>query len=121
MALTLTTEAEIIRKAGAGASTTITGTSATVVAIGETAEGELIEATRRDWITGYASVNTYVKKMISNAVAARAAFHIARYDRTGFYSNSEWLTLINSLYDEWNNAVKLLSELDANSIKSVTA
>lgn len=119
MALTLTTEAEIIRRAGVGASTTITASSALLVAIGEAAEGELVTDTRRNWITDFASINTSVKKKVSNAVAAKAAIKILGYDRTGYFSNSEYLTLLNVLYDEYDNAVKTLSATDANSIRGV--
>lgn len=119
MALTLTTEAEIIRRAGIGASSAITASSALLIAIGETAEGELITDTRRDWITDFASINISVKKKVSNAVAVKAALKILGYDRSGYYSNSEYLTLLNVLYDEYDNAVKTLSATDANSIRGV--
>ena len=120
MALTLTTTTEIIRRAGIGANAVVVASSALLTTIGEEAEGELIADTRRDWVTGYANVNTFVKLKLSNATAAKAAFKIASYDRTGYFSNSEYLTLLNVLFDEYNSAVKVLSTLDSNNIRGVT-
>lgn len=119
MALTLTTEAEIIRRAGAGASPTITASSALVTEIGETAEGELIADTRRDWITNFADVNSSVKKLISRAVSCKAAKEIVANDGKNYFSRLEQETILDVLHDEYNNAVKTLKELDANKIRGV--
>src|SRR3990167_7643895 len=119
MALTLTTSAEIIRRAGEGAPTDITGSGALVTSICEDAEGEFIADTRRDWITDYASVNTYIKKKIASAVSSKAAFNIVQNDRSGYFSKSEQETILDVLDNNYNSAVKLLTALDFNEIRSV--
>ncbi|NJO30844.1 MAG: hypothetical protein HC874_27300 [Richelia sp. SL_2_1] len=119
MALTLTTEAEIIRRAGVGASTAITGVSATVVAIGEVAEGDLIAETKWNMITNYANINASIKKAISEAVACKAAMEIVAYDRKGYFSTTEWQTLLDILYDNYRKAVDVLKQDGFNTIRSI--
>ena len=121
MALTLTTEADIIRMAGTGASSTITLSSALLITIGENAEGEFVSDTRRDWVADFADVNAYIKKKVSQAVACKAAMEIVAYDSSNYFSVSEQETLLDRLDDQYNKAVKLLSELDHNSIRSINS
>lgn len=120
MALTLTTEAEIIRRAGAGAPTAITSVSATVVAIGEVAEGEFVADTRRNWITEYANVNASIKKKISAAVASRAAMEIVANNAAGYFNAAEQEVLLSVLDETYNKAVKLLSDNDCNNIRGLS-
>lgn len=119
MALTLTTEAEIIRLANTGANPTITGTSATVVTIGEAAEAEFMALTNRAWIAGWSSVNQYNKLAIGTIVASRAAFHIVQNTRKGFVSEAEWEVLLDSLDDTWKAGVDAFSMLDGKSLRTV--
>ena len=121
MALTLTTEAEIIRRAGLGANSTITLSSALLISIGERAEKELISDTKREWITNFADINASVKGKISKAVASLSAKEIVLYDRSGYFNTLEQQTILDVLTDDYINAVKNLSALDANQIKTVNA
>lgn len=119
MALTLTTTARIIRKAGLGANAATIADATQLTDYGEEAEGELIADTRKNWISEFSSINTYVKKKVDNAVACKAALKVVMYDGGGYLSRLEQETLIDILYDEYKNAVQVLSKLDANDIRSV--
>lgn len=121
MALTLCTTTDITDLAGYGANATITASSTILTRYGNNAEGIVISETRRDWITGYASVNTYVKFLLTNATASLAALWVVLYDARGYTSRLEQGTIAQNLINNYNNAIKLLSELDANSIRTVTA
>lgn len=122
MALTLTTSADIIRRAGLGANSDITGSATLITSLGEEAEGELISDTRRDWITDFSSVNTYVKKKVGMAVSSKAAIKIVLYDGSGYLAlgSGEQERILNVLTDDYENAVKLLAATDANDIRGVS-
>lgn len=119
MTLTLTTNAEILRWAGAGASPDIIASSALVTSIGENAEFRLCAETRRDWIAGYSDVNTNVKKLLSKAAAIGAALEIANNTSEGYYTNAEQERTLDVLTSEYDKAIKILQTLDANNIRGV--
>jgi len=120
MSLVLTTSAEILRWAGDGASSTITGSSSLVVTIGENAEKRLCAETRRDWIGQIASVNSSVLALVSKAAAIGAAKEIVNYARSGYFSSAQQLQILNLLDYEYKTAVTQLSQSDANDIRTLT-
>jgi hypothetical protein len=119
MALVFTTNDEILRFCGAGASAVITSVAATVTAIGENWEKRVCVDTRRDWLTGVASVNTNVKASVALAAAVGAAKEIANYDGSGYFSSLEQQTILDVLTDLYKQTIATLSQLDANSIRGV--
>lgn len=123
MALTLTTAAEILRRAGQRLNASLVALSAsTIVDMGETAEGEFCTETRRDWITDYSTtVNTRVKKKISAAVSARAAMELMSDSQAIFPSVRQKETLFDLNDETYQKAVKTLEQNDANNIRSVNA
>lgn len=119
MTLTLCTTTDIIRKAGLGANSTITASGTWLEEIGNNAEGCVIADTRIDWITGYSDVNTYVKLKLQEATAAKAALDVVTYSSKDYSARLEQETLIDKLYDEYAQAIQVLSRTDANNIKQV--
>ena len=119
MALTLTTSKEITTKAGAGADSTITSSGAWVVEIGEQAEKDFVAETRWSFLDDFAELNDYTKGLVSTAVSSLAAKRIVKYNSSGYFSSFEQQTILDVLTDDYNRILKLLSQLDHNSIRSV--
>lgn len=119
MTLVLTTSDEILRWAGAGASSTIIGSSSLVTTIGENAEKRLCAETRWDLIAGVASLDSNTAALASKAAAIGAALEIVNYSRQGYFSKAEQQTILSVLSDEYAKMIKELSNLDFNNIRSV--
>lgn len=119
MALTLCSEQDIKDEAGAGASSSIIASSAWIVRLGERAEKEVVAITRRDWINDYSDIDTATKDLVKQAVVAKAAKAIVKYDFAGFFSRSEQEMILDVLDDNYRIAIDALNKLDANKIRGV--
>jgi len=102
------TEAEINQKAGANASASFTDTMKTQSLL--MAEGFVNSASRYNWCDEYASLNTDVKHLITEATASLVAIDMINYDMSGFTSRQEALTMINVLWARVQEVLKLLRD-----------
>ena len=121
MAFTLCTEQQIINKAGAKASSTVTASGTWMQQIYDETVGELVRKTHRDFDGDYASVNAYTKEVIRQAVTARSAFKIISYDPTLFPTNAQWETMLDILDNDWNEAITQLNKKEiSEALRAVT-
>lgn len=105
---TLCINADVLKLAGARASSTSTAEAYTNVYI-KMAEGQLSTASRYDWVTNYASVSTIGKQILKNATAAFAAFMAVDYDPRGFLTN-EYNAKLNTLWAIFQKVLTLLEK-----------
>jgi hypothetical protein len=101
---TLCINADVVKKAGANASSTATAEAFTNVFIKQ-AEGKLCLDTRYDWVTNYASVSTIGKEALRQAVSSLSAINSISYDMSGFTSRQESLIMINVLWAQYSEIV----------------
>ncbi len=109
---TLAINADVLKKAGANASTTATAEAYTNVFIKE-AEGQLSTAARYNWIDNYSSISTVGKHILRDAASSYAAVQAINYDMSGFTSRQEALIMVNILWAGFQKCITLL-EKDVN-------
>ena len=105
------TTAEVSRKAGANASAT-SNVEAYINDFITQAESFINSATTFNWSDAYANLNVDVKGILKQAASAWAAIMVIRFDMSGFTSRNEAITMINSLTNEFNEAMKELNVKD---------
>lgn len=110
---TLTGNGEVIRKAGAGASSTATAEAYTNQFIKE-AEGFIVNLTRYDWVTNYGSLASSTKEILREASSNLAAMYCIQYDMSGFTSRTEAETMLDVLRDGAERCLGLL--IDQNQV-----
>ena len=120
MAVTLCTERNVIDKAGVGASSTVTASSAMLTRFIEESEGVIVAETRRDWVDSYASVGDAVKELLRECCSSHAAKKVINYDTSGFFSRQAAEITLDVLHDEFTRTLKSLKDLDTIKIRSVT-
>ena len=118
MAATLATIQNVKDRMGLYADPTILATDADITRYIEDAEGVVCGRTRVDWVTNYADVNTYVKKMLSTCVAAFAAKEIIAYNMESFESIGEAITMLNVQEKTFEDQVDALEDLQTNKLRS---
>lgn len=106
---TLCINADVLKKAGASASSTATAEAYTNVYI-KMAEGLLCAAARYDWVTNYASVSTIGKEVLRDAASSYAAVMAINYQMSGFTSRQEALVMVNILWAQFQETLRLLRE-----------
>lgn len=106
---TLAINADVLKKAGANASSVSITEAYTNVYIQE-AEGLLCSKTRYDWVTNYADVSAIGKEILRDAVASYAAIKVIMYDMSGFTSRNEALIMINILWACWSETYRLMED-----------
>lgn len=106
---TLAINADVLKHAGANASSTATAEAYTNVFI-KMAEAQLSSAARYDWVTNYSSVSTIGKQILKDAVASYAAVKAINYDMSGFTSRQEALTMVNILWAAFQKTLTLLEK-----------
>lgn len=104
---TLCINADVLKFAGANASSTSTAEAYTNVYIKE-AEGLVCLETRYDWVTNYASVSTIGKEALRDATASLAAIKAINYDMSGFTSRQEATIMINVLWAQYRETMALI-------------
>ena len=105
------TTAEVSRKAGANASAT-SNVEAYINDFMTQAESFINSATTFNWTDVYSALNVDVKGILKMAASAFAAIMVIRFDMSGFTSRQESATMINSLTNEFNEAMKELNVKD---------
>lgn len=106
---TLCINADVLKKAGARASSTSSAEAYTNVYI-KMAEGQLSSAARYDWVTNYSSVSTIGKAILRDAASSYAAVCVINYDMSGYLSRTESLTMVNILWAGFQKCIALLEK-----------
>ena len=110
MSYTTCTSGAIVRKAGKNASSIAVASGSLLQDYVDQAEGVICMKTHKDWITNWASVDTYLKPAVTAAVVALAAIDVINYDMSGYTSRTEAQTMIDVLKDEADTIIKDLRE-----------
>ena len=103
------TTAEVIRKAGANASS-VSAAEAYINDFMTQAESYINVMTRKNWSDAYSSLNVDVKGLLKLAASNLAAIYVIQYDMSGFSSRTEAEDMINILWDGANSAINLLKD-----------
>lgn len=118
MAWTLTTSGAAIVKAGVNANSTITLSGARLAEWSDQVEGRIVAQTRRNWVTGYSSVDAGVQAILDDTASDLIAMKIINWDISSNPSRiSE--TMLDVIRDNANQNMKTLKEFKSNTIKSV--
>lgn len=107
---TLCINADVLKKAGAQASSVSSAESYTNVYI-KMAEGQLCAAARIDFVTNYADVSDIGKEILRDACSCAAALDVMDYDRTGYFQ-SEASDKSNVLWARFQKIIALLEKDD---------
>ncbi len=91
----MTTETDVLAKAGAGASSSFTDAMKTAAAL--RFEAELNATLRKNYSDTYAALNADVKHMISEVVSSQIAKEWIAYDMSGYTNLREAENKINML------------------------
>ena len=103
------TTAEVIRKAGANASS-VSATEAYINDYITQAESYINAVTRINYSDSYSSLNVDKKAILKEAASNIAAMYVIEYDMSGFASLAEAQTMLNVLWDRAEKAINLLKE-----------
>lgn len=109
---TFCVNADVVRKAGAGASSTATAEAYTNVFIND-AEAEINVATRYNWLDAYSGLNVDVKYILRAAASNLAAIYCISYDMGGYTSRTEAENMVNILRDGYLRAIAILRDKKA--------
>lgn len=112
MTFTLTTSGAIIEKAGANVSSTAVASGGLMLSVATQAEGDINAKTRYDWVTNYADVGTNFQGILTSACSAWAATKLINYDMSGYTSRQEAVTMMNTLWTEYKEAIKALEDAE---------
>jgi hypothetical protein len=108
------TTAEILRKAGANASSTAAAEAYTNDFIAQ-AESEINALTRVNWSDLYAGLNADVKAVLKEAATNLAAMYVISYDMSGFTSRLEATTMLDLLRDAYLRALGVLRQIQVQT------
>ena len=108
MAYIMTTEAEIIQKAGAGKSASFDTTMMTASNL--RAESVINCITRRNWSDDSAGLNIDVKQILSDFCSSFAAIEAVAYDMSGYTSRIEAEDIINVQRDSMLRNMQILRD-----------
>lgn len=108
MSWTLSMASHAIVKAGSGANSTITASSAMLANWSDQAEGKLNTLTRKDWVADYSDVTANFKPILDDVVSDIVAMRIIRYDMSGYTSKVEAQVMLDALRDEMTTSIEAL-------------
>jgi hypothetical protein len=106
---TMCINADVIKKAGDGASSTSTAEAYTNEYILQ-AESFINCVTRHNFTTGYAGLNVAVKYLLKEAASNLAAIYAITYDMSGYTSISRAELLVNINWIRFKQCMRLLME-----------
>lgn len=106
---TLCINADVVKKAGANASTTATAEAYTNVFIKE-AEGFVCTQARYDLVTNYSSISAIGKEILRDIVSSLAAVKAINYDMSGFTSRTEAQVMLDANYNTAVEGINLLRD-----------
>lgn len=110
MAWTFCTSGAAIRKAGAGANSTITASGAALRQFSEQAEASINAETRKDWTSGYDNIKANFKDALQLAESSFIGMMIINYDMGGYTSRSEAQTMLDVLRDQYRGTISVLKD-----------
>ena len=119
MSWTLTSSAACIWLAGSGVNQDIIISGAAMIRFSDDAEGEVVQQTRRDWVTDYAGLTTEMKSTLNKLTAAKVAKSLVSYDRRRYRSLADAQTTMDYLDDIEIKNLNLLKDFKSNTIKSI--
>jgi hypothetical protein len=105
------TTAEILRKAGLGASAVSSDEAYTNDFIAQ-AESYINVLCSQNFSDVYATLNTDIKCILKEAASNLAAIYVVQYDVAGYSSDRRAENIINILWQRFNQCIKLLNEKD---------
>ena len=108
MAYIMTTEAEIIQKAGAGKSASFDTTMMTAANL--RAESVINCSTRRNWSDDFAGLNIDVKQILSDFCSSFAAIEAISYTMAGYTSRIEAEDMVNIQRDSMLRNMQILRD-----------
>lgn len=103
------TTAEVVRKAGANASSVAVAEAYTNDFMTQ-AESYINARTLFNWSDAYSGLNVDVKGILKEAGSSLAAIYIINYDMSGFTDRQEALSMINILWGRVEECIKLLEK-----------
>lgn len=106
------TTAEVLRKAGAGASATSSAEAYTNDFVTQ-AESEINALCRYNFSDNYAALNADVKGILKAVASNLAAIYVIQYDMSGFTSRIEAEDMINVLRDAALRGMSILQDKKA--------
>lgn len=103
------TTAEVVRKAGSGASATSSAEAYTNDFVTQ-AESIINVFTRYNWSDAYTALDADVKGILKQVASDLAAIYVISYDMSGFNSRTEAEDLINILRDSALRGLSILKD-----------
>ena len=116
---TLCSSTDVLDLIGPGANADISASAAIINRYIERAEGCIAAETRKAWVAEYAQVAAITKEILKQAAASHAAKHIIQNDMSGFVDSQEAIAKMNIQFDEYQKAVKILSDTDSVRLRGV--
>ena len=114
------TTAEIGYKAGANASATSKAEAYTNSFVAQ-AESRINAESEYNWSDAYSGLNADVKGILKEAASNLAAIYVINYDMSGFTSRAEAVNMVNILYSQYVDCIKVLREKDKGQIFVIEA
>ena len=104
-----TNRTEVLRKAGARAST-VSGAEAYTNDFIAQAESIINSTVRYNFSDNYAALNTDTKQMLKQIASDLAAIYVISYDMSGFFTRTEAENIINVLRDAALRGLSILRD-----------
>lgn len=108
------TTAEVLRKAGVGASAVSSAEAYTNDFVSQ-AESFINCATRKNWSDAYASLNVDVKEILKMAASCLAAIQVINYDMAGYPSREHAETMCDVLKTLANECIAILMDMNTQT------
>lgn len=113
----LCTSQAAIYKAGLNANSAVKASGSILSEWSNEAEGQIVERTRRNWVSGYADVASGAKTALADACSDLIGMKIINYDLDAYPSKSTPQTMLNVLADNSSKIISDLKDFNSNEIK----
>jgi len=84
------------------------------------AEGSIVSATRRNWVSEYANVVSGAKLCLADVCSDLIGMKIISYDPSGYTSRYEAELILDILFNNANKNIKILESFNSNEMKGVS-
>lgn len=119
MSFTLATQLQCSYKAGAHANATLVADATIMGNFCDEAEGYIVCATRRNWVTDYASVTAIVKELLRDVCTSLVAMKCIVYNMSGFPSRRAAETALDLHNDIVYKGIEILKQDNLSKINAV--
>lgn len=116
MTWVLTSSGSAVSKAGLWANSSIVVSGSWLALRSDDAEGFIALHSHRDFVTNYSSLNSEVKKALSDLASSHIAKAIIVYDTSGYSSSREAELLLDKLDDDIRTGLSQLKEFKSSSV-----